>query len=179
MRSADSGSARQTLPMLHAAERSPFSFKPVDWTFRHARQGSIATREGLPLFGQSVLSHAAAPFSPGSFHSAWLKLQPAFMMAYHKKARAFLTVSDSPCRKQRSISHLFFVPFGTDLSVLQVLPAPEREKTDILSAGDPHCGKHFDILSERYPDIHLAPSQTENLRCYVTFYLAYIQPYTA
>ena len=23
---------------------------------------------------------------PGSFHSAWMKLQPAFMMAYHKKA---------------------------------------------------------------------------------------------
>ena len=81
-------------------------------------RGKVASRRGrdFPLFGQSVLSDAAAPFSPGSFHSAWLKLQPAFMMAYHKKARAFPTASDSPFRSIVVYYHICFWRFGTGIS---------------------------------------------------------------
>ncbi|CAL1164913.1 unnamed protein product, partial [Cladocopium goreaui] len=75
-RSTNSGSAQPCPCFMEQSGRLSVS-KLVGWTSHCARQGS--------------------------FHSAWLKLQPAFMMAYHKKAVLVIGLASQDYQNFRSL----------------------------------------------------------------------------
>mmetsp|Transcript_10738 Transcript_10738/g.23654 ORF Transcript_10738/g.23654 Transcript_10738/m.23654 type:complete len:452 (-) Transcript_10738:34-1389(-) len=67
----------------------------------------------------------------GSFHSAWLKLQPAFMMAYHKKAVLVIGLASQDYQNFRSL-------LGSEAEAQQLLrPGEVFEPVTWLLHGDP------------------------------------------
>ena len=56
----------------------------------------VIASHGVAIIGAAV--HGVSDFVArgGSLHSAWMKLQPAFMMAYHKKVRRWLQARGVP-----------------------------------------------------------------------------------